>query len=70
MRHSLDCRMERKNIPFCNRILMNFWDILILFIIAAACVWAIRKIVKNRKNGKTCCGNCSRCAQNCRNRKN
>lgn len=40
---------------------MNPWDIVliaaIIIIVALALIW----IIKNRKQGKGCCGDCSRC---------
>ncbi|WP_106198964.1 MULTISPECIES: FeoB-associated Cys-rich membrane protein [Hallerella] len=39
---------------------MNFWDICILVLVSAAVFFALRKIFRDKKNGK-CCGNCKLC---------
>ena len=48
---------------------MNFADILIIIAIAIVVFLAIRKIIKNRTNGKNCCGECFNCPKNCENTK-
>ncbi|MBO4877810.1 MAG: FeoB-associated Cys-rich membrane protein [Ruminococcus sp.] len=42
---------------------MNVIDILLIIVIAAAVLFAVRHIVKDRKNGAVCCGDCSRCGK-------
>ncbi|MCR5089353.1 MAG: FeoB-associated Cys-rich membrane protein [Oscillospiraceae bacterium] len=47
---------------------MSIPDILLLIVIAAAVALAIRKIYRDRKQGKSCMscgGNCSVCSQGC-----
>ena len=41
---------------------MNIFDIVLLILIALALAAAIRKVVKDHKNG-SCCGNCNGCSQ-------
>ncbi|MBQ9249149.1 MAG: FeoB-associated Cys-rich membrane protein [Oscillospiraceae bacterium] len=51
---------------------MNTLDILLLVLIAAAVVLAIRKIRSDRRNGKgclSCGGNCAGCGLDCHARK-
>ena len=43
---------------------VNPIDILLLVIIAACVVLVVRKLVKDKKEGKTCCG-CSSCGGSC-----
>ena len=43
---------------------MNVWDILILLALGAAAAFALRHIVKQRKQGG-CGGNCSGCSAPC-----
>lgn len=45
---------------------MKIVDLVIIAIIAAAVVLAVRNMIKRKKNGSGCCGNCSSCAQNCK----
>ena len=40
---------------------MNWIDILLLAAVAAGVAAALRKCVSDRKNGKSCCGDCSSC---------
>ena len=46
---------------------MNFWDVLIIAVIAAAVFFAVRAVVKQKKKGQCSCG-CSGCpgGVNCR----
>ncbi len=44
---------------------MGILDIVLLTLIAAGVGAAVRKCVSDRKNGKSCCGNCSSC-QGCK----
>lgn len=45
---------------------MNIWDILIIIVIAAAVTFAVLKIIKNKKQGKSSCGgDCSNCGMRC-----
>ncbi|MBD5094676.1 MAG: FeoB-associated Cys-rich membrane protein [Subdoligranulum sp.] len=39
------------------------WALLALVILAAGL--AVRKIIRDRRVGKYCCGNCAGCAANC-----
>lgn len=43
---------------------MNICDIIVLILIIAAVSWAVRSILRQRKNGRSCCGNCPQC-DNC-----
>jgi len=43
---------------------VNIWDIILLVLIAAAFIAALRKTIKKRKNG--CCGSCSTCGKSCK----
>ncbi len=40
---------------------MNIWDAVILLLVAVALGVAVWIIIKNRKSGKSCCGDCSSC---------
>ncbi len=40
---------------------MNFWDIIIVVLIAAGVCISVIKIVRDKKKRKTCCGNCTEC---------
>ncbi len=44
---------------------MNVFDILILAGVAAVLVFAVVRIISNRKKGKICGGNCECCALKC-----
>ena len=39
---------------------MNIYDIVILLLVAAGLVLAVRSVIKQKKKGG-CCGNCSSC---------
>ena len=44
---------------------MNGWDILLLILVFAALMLAVRKVHRDRKNGKgclSCGGNCAGCS--------
>ena len=47
---------------------MNGQDVLLLAAIAAACFFAARKIHRDKKHGRSCCGNCTGCATPCKNK--
>ncbi len=40
---------------------MNVWDIILTVLISFIFVMAAVKCVRDRKNGKGCCGDCSKC---------
>ena len=40
---------------------MGFWDYVIIAAILAALAAAVCFTVRNRKRGKSCCGDCSSC---------
>ena len=40
---------------------MNIWDIVLSAVIVAAAVTAIAVIIRNKKHGKGCCGDCTKC---------
>ena len=42
---------------------MNAVDILLILMIAAAVVLAVRKLVRDKKRGKSCCGDCAGCVK-------
>ena len=42
---------------------MNALDIILIIIIAAALIFAVLHIIKSRKHGRPCCGDCSRCVK-------
>ena len=44
---------------------MNTADYVIIAIVAASLIWAAVVIVRKRKKGKTCCGDCSNCNSGC-----
>ena len=51
--------------------IMNGLDILLLLLIGAAVLTALRKIRRDRRNGKSCLscgGSCAGCSVNCRKR--
>ena len=41
---------------------MSWLDIALLCAVALALGLAVRKVHRDRKRGKTCCGDCARCA--------
>ena len=41
--------------------MMNFVDIILVILIAALVTLAVFFMIRSRKKGKSCCGNCSRC---------
>ncbi|WP_367926152.1 FeoB-associated Cys-rich membrane protein [uncultured Ruthenibacterium sp.] len=47
---------------------MGFADWLILAFVAVLFVLAVRRIVRDRRNGK-CCGNCAGCSHVCNQKK-
>ena len=45
---------------------MNIWDIVIILIVALAVGAAVRRIIINRKSGRSSCGcGCQNCSRNC-----
>ncbi len=45
---------------------MNIWDIVIILIVALAVGAAVRRMIINRKNGRSSCGcGCQNCSGNC-----
>lgn len=40
---------------------MNMADIILVILIGIAVFFALRTSLRRRKNGSTCCGDCSRC---------
>ena len=44
---------------------MNVWDIALLVLLAAAVVFALRRILRARRNGGCSCGSCSGCSGAC-----
>ena len=44
---------------------MGLTDYLLIAAIALALGWAIRVCIRNRKNGRTCSGDCANCGCNC-----
>lgn len=44
---------------------MNAADIILILIIAAVVFLAVRKVIKDRKNGKSCSCGCSGCSADC-----
>ena len=45
---------------------MNGWDIALIALVAAAVGLAARRIIRNKKQGKSACGcDCAHCACNC-----
>ena len=56
------CSTRLKTYLYYDRSgLMNVIDIILLIMIAAAIGAAVRKCISDRKNGRSCCGNCSCC---------
>jgi len=47
---------------------MTWLDVLLLAAILTGCVFAARKIYRDKKRG-FCCGNCSSCGTPCQNKK-
>ena len=45
---------------------MGIWDYVIIAILGVAIGLAIGTCVRNRKQGKTCDGNCAGCSRNCK----
>ena len=45
---------------------MNGWDFLLIVILAAVILGALAAIRRNKKRGKSCCGDCASCGQSCR----
>ncbi len=41
---------------------MGVWDYIIIGLIALAVAGAVAGIIRNRKRGKGCCADCSKCA--------
>ena len=49
---------------------MNIWDIVIILLVALAVAAAVRKMILNKRSGKSHCGcGCAECSRNCINRK-
>lgn len=46
---------------------MNFWDYLLIGLILLAVLGALRLTLKNRRQGKSCGGNCAHCDRKCGN---
>ena len=44
---------------------MNTADYVIIALVAAALVFALAAVIRNRKNGKTCSGDCGNCHNGC-----
>ena len=44
---------------------MSGADVLVLAIVAAVVVLAVVSLVRAKKKGKTCCGDCSQCGRRC-----
>jgi len=40
---------------------MNKWDILIIVILAAVFAFVLFLMIRRKKQGKSCCGDCSAC---------
>jgi hypothetical protein len=48
---------------------MNFWDAVIITLIAAAFAGAVIKMIRNKRKGGSSCGcGCDGCSMNCRNK--
>ena len=45
---------------------MNLWDYILIFVIAAALGFALGKVLRDRKKGKTCSGDCASCGGSCK----
>ncbi|MBP0977765.1 MAG: FeoB-associated Cys-rich membrane protein [Oscillospiraceae bacterium] len=49
---------------------MNIWDIVIILLVALAVGAAVRKMILNKRSGKSNCGcGCAECSKNCSFRK-
>ena len=48
---------------------MGILDLVLLAVIVLAVALAGRKVLRDRKQGKTCGGNCASCSGNCHHRK-
>lgn len=48
---------------------MNVFDYLIIAAVALALLFAIRRCILNKKQGKGCGGNCAGCGLNCPHKK-
>ena len=44
---------------------MSGWDFLLIVILAAVILGALAAIRRNKKRGKSCCGDCDSCETNC-----
>ncbi len=44
---------------------MNVFDFVILAVVIVAVGFAIRRVILNKKQGKSCGGNCAGCNLNC-----
>ncbi len=44
---------------------MNWLDILLIVLVAAALVLCITVLIRSRRKGRGCCGNCSCCRSGC-----
>ncbi len=45
---------------------MNGWDIALIGLVAAAVALAARRLIRNRRQGKSCCGcDCGKCGGRC-----
>ena len=40
---------------------MNPIDILLIVLLAAALLLAVRKVIRDKKHGRSCCGSCDAC---------
>ncbi|MCR4889936.1 MAG: FeoB-associated Cys-rich membrane protein [Ruminococcus sp.] len=45
---------------------MNISDILLSGAIILSVILAVKSIIKQKRSGKSCCGNCSGCTMNCK----
>ena len=49
---------------------MKLWDILLIALVAGAVALAVRRLIRNRRQGKSACGcDCGSCACGCGQRK-
>lgn len=44
---------------------VNIWDIVLIAVIVIIVVLAIVFLRRNKKRGRSCCGDCASCSQNC-----
>ena len=44
---------------------MIIWDIVVTVLLAACVFLAVRKIIYDKRRGKSCCGDCSSCGCGC-----